>query len=691
MLFTFTGQGAQYAGMGATLYQTLPYFRQLLDSYEQHCQSYGLGFLNLITQAEDATLASGQFQVAIAALEMALASYLMSLGLQPDFVIGHSIGEYAALFVAGVLSAYDVLWLLHHRARLLEQTNEAGTHGMLSVNLPALTIQKQWGEECEISCYNTPNLTVVSAPMAHILDLEAKMKNSGTRVSRLNRVGGAGVFPTPRIPVASTVLGRIVNPGEAIFDACYLARHTRQAVEFVAATQACEDNGLITDDTVIVEIGPHPTSIGLLQASLRAARPTAVATLQRGKIDWYGISTCLAVAHDAGKKPIGHGTQDKHQQIRIEARLDRGSKQVSVNILAAEGDAPLTYATGQIAAATAGERQEWSTEWTKIWRLVEYRSREIESMAFSEKCMLNQKLFYHMFAEIVNYGNSYRTIREASIAGHFCDAVATFQFESCPTDAYACNPFMVDNENPIDIIHSTISAATGLSVREIHGGKTFGDLGIDSQLSISIMASLKRTTGIELAASLFAPTSSILDVQRELEVLLPTLASATERVREENKDVQASSLELDNIQNVSNCAVLLRIVACALGIETDELHDSSNVAISWPRLHAKYFKFSQFFESRLVSSSRRPFSSSIRKSAMSADNWDHAKTKSTVITVMSARPSATHPEDSGPTSRAILLQGSAQSQDPPLFLLTDGSGTVEAYVHLDKLPNGRRT
>lgn len=331
VVFAFTGQGAQHVGMGGTLYRTSPTFRRLLDSYQHLCNAQGLDcqFLDTIRGSGDATSTGAttterDIQVATVALEIALARYWQSLGLRPTLLIGHSLGEYAALCIAGVLSVGNALALAHERATLIFSECPPSEAGMLAVALPASTVKYRLRDSaatvgCEVCCLNGPSSTVVGGPLPAIEAFEDYLKSdrnvSVTRLrvqhafhtrqmdpvldpleSSASRVN----FHAPTIPVASTLLGRIVQPGEdGVFNANYLRRHTREAVAFVDAVRACETEGLIQDQSLVVEVGPHPVCIGLMASSLQGVSPSAYPSLRRGRDDWESISQCLAAAHRA--------------------------------------------------------------------------------------------------------------------------------------------------------------------------------------------------------------------------------------------------------------------------------------------------------------------------------------------------------------------------------------------------------
>lgn len=331
IVFAFTGQGSQHIGMGGMLYRTSPTFRHLLDSYQQLCNAHGLvcQFLDVIRGPGDATSAGTttierDMQVGTVALEIALARYWQSLGLRPTLLIGHSLGEYAALCVAGVLSVGDALALAYERATLISTRCRPSESGMLAVALHASTVQYRLRDSpatagCEISCTNSPSSTVVGGKVSAIEALEGYLKSDGhiatTRLrvpyafhtrqmdpvlDDLESIASHICFRPPRIPVVSTLLGRIVQPGEDdVFNAHYLRRHTREPVAFLDAVRACEKDELINERSFVVEIGPHPTCIGLIASSLQIAKPSTYPSLRRGVNDWESISQCLAAAHRA--------------------------------------------------------------------------------------------------------------------------------------------------------------------------------------------------------------------------------------------------------------------------------------------------------------------------------------------------------------------------------------------------------
>ncbi|KFY57790.1 hypothetical protein V496_06337 [Pseudogymnoascus sp. VKM F-4515 (FW-2607)] len=330
VVFAFTGQGSQHMGMGGTLYRTSPTFKRLLDSYQSLCDAQGLNcqFLDVIrASGQDATsdTAERDMQVATVALEIALSQYWLSLGVRPTLLVGHSLGEYAALCVAGVLSVGDALAMACERAELIFTKCVPAEAGMLAVGLPITTVQYRLRDlattaGCEVTCNNGPSSTVVGGPVDAIDALESYLKSDDASIpisrlrvqfafhtrqmdpllDELESAAERVSFKAPTIAVASTLLGRIVQPGEGgVFNAKYLRRHTREPVAFLDAIRACEEQKLILEQSFVVEIGPHPVCIGLLASSLQKVQLTGYPSLRRGRDDWATICQSVAAAYRA--------------------------------------------------------------------------------------------------------------------------------------------------------------------------------------------------------------------------------------------------------------------------------------------------------------------------------------------------------------------------------------------------------
>lgn len=190
VIFVFPGQGSQYVGMGADLYATEPRFRSRIDEYSAFLKPIlGRDLRSLIYPSPKSEKAAADLlnqteftQPALLAVEYALAQLLKDWGIQPDAMIGHSIGEYTAACLAGVFSIEDALRAVASRGRLMRQTS----HGaMLSVPLSENDVQKfMFGPLC-VACLNEDNQTVISGPEEAIRKLEFRLIKEGISSVRL--------------------------------------------------------------------------------------------------------------------------------------------------------------------------------------------------------------------------------------------------------------------------------------------------------------------------------------------------------------------------------------------------------------------------------------------------------------------------------------------------------------------------
>jgi acyl transferase domain-containing protein len=248
--FMFPGQGTQYMGMGRDLYQTEPSFR---TAFDRCCDLLRLHLkldLRDVLYAEDSATdltATAIAQPVLFAVEYALAQLWMSWGIEPEAMIGHSIGEYVAACLAGVFSLEDALKIVSLRGQLMQQQQPGS---MLSVALSVANLQP-WLEEFEgkitIAAINAPELSVVSGAIDAIAQFQRRL---GTIPSRLVHTSHAfhspqmepvlspflaaiqslSLYP-PRIPFISNVTGTWITDADAT-DAHYWVQHLRQPVRF---------------------------------------------------------------------------------------------------------------------------------------------------------------------------------------------------------------------------------------------------------------------------------------------------------------------------------------------------------------------------------------------------------------------------------------------------------------------------
>ncbi|KAL6695090.1 polyketide synthase [Trichoderma pleuroticola] len=319
IVFTFTGQGAQYGGMGKQLFATSPRFRQTVESLHEICKWHGFpSFIDLIAsgEADIERYSSMQTQLAITVLEIALADLWKSWDIEPDLVIGYSLGEYAALYVAGVLSVHDVLYLVGRRAMLIQERCSLSTHAMLAIQSSQRNVEEKILSypSCEISCKGAPKLTVVSGLVDDIVSLQSQLKSDGYSCTLLNvpygfhspqvdpilddfrNIAERVHFGKPRIPVSSTLAGAVVRD-EGVFSPSYLADQARKPVDFMRALEACRNENLVDDDSLWVEIGPKPAFSSLVGDTLNVPKRKLLHTINDRDEDWKAISKSMASAY----------------------------------------------------------------------------------------------------------------------------------------------------------------------------------------------------------------------------------------------------------------------------------------------------------------------------------------------------------------------------------------------------------
>lgn len=319
--FLFTGQGAQYTGMGKQLYECCSQFRATI--HHLNCISQNLGFPSITSFVDGSVpvedLCPVVTQLGTTCVQIALSNYWISLGLRPAFVLGHSLGEYAAMNAAGLLTASDAVYLCGNRAQLLAEQCHVGTHSMLAVKASVVQVKPFLeGKPIDVACINAPTETVISGVNATIDELSLRLSEQGLQSTKLKvpfafhsaqvepilgtfgQVAQGVTFHRPSVPFVSALLGEVIT--ESNFDilgSSYLPRHCRETVNFLGALEAIEYGGLVNDRTLWMEIGSHPVCSGMVKA-IFGRQATTAASLRRDEDTWKVLSTSLATLYTAG-------------------------------------------------------------------------------------------------------------------------------------------------------------------------------------------------------------------------------------------------------------------------------------------------------------------------------------------------------------------------------------------------------
>ena len=318
VVFLFTGQGSQYGGMGQAIYDSHPAFRTSLDQ----CADLAAPYLDapllevMFAAPDDGRLQQTRYtQPALFALEYALASLWQDWGIQPAAVFGHSVGEYVAACVAGILSLEEGLRLIAQRGQLMQSLPPDGA--MVAVwadeGTVAQVLAKVGDAGVVIATVNGPNNTVIAGYEAAMIPVRDQLDSLGIRIQPLDvshafhspqmepilplfeHMARQVTYHPARIPMGLNVTGQILSVGDTL-DADYFCRHVREAVRFADGLEALHQAGW----TRFLELGPHPVLCALGRRVLTAAPLTWLPTLRRGQPDWTGLLNSLGNLYENG-------------------------------------------------------------------------------------------------------------------------------------------------------------------------------------------------------------------------------------------------------------------------------------------------------------------------------------------------------------------------------------------------------
>lgn len=310
--------------MGAELFRECQQYREAIISYQDMATIVGLPyFIDLISDpdVDMSRQSTVKVQLALTALEIALAHLMKCYGVTPSLVIGHSLGEYAALCVAGVLSVSDTLLLVGKRATLMEKHLQANTHAMVVSNMTEQQLEGVFSglkvDSCQVACANAPSITVASGTTDDVERVKAQVDEKGGKTTLLRvpygfhseqvepileefrQICRRTTFLKPDIPIASTLSGKIETEADA-FSNDYLTRQAREKVDFVGALRAIEAVGSYGDDSLWLEIGPEPVCVGLARNTLHISASQTLPSLKSGESNWKTLSSILKRAYESG-------------------------------------------------------------------------------------------------------------------------------------------------------------------------------------------------------------------------------------------------------------------------------------------------------------------------------------------------------------------------------------------------------
>ena len=368
-VFVYSGQGSQWAGMGQRLLTEEPAFAAAIDELEPDFVDHAGFSLRDVLVSGEPVVGIERIQPVLVGMQLALTALWRSYGVEPDAVIGHSMGEVTAAVVAGALTPADGLKVIATRSKLMSRLSGQGAMALLELGAEDAERLVADYPDITVAVYAAPQQTVIAGPPEQVDAAVAVVDAQGLLARRVEvdvashhptvdpilaelRTALAGLAPmTPKIPLISTV-GQ-TNGAAPKFDADYWVVNLRSPVRFSQAVAAAfAEHG----NRTFVEVSPHPLlthGIGETLSSVSSGdRFIVTSAMKRGDDETLSVHTQLATlavtAPNAGgvrrtdippspwlhasywveKKPAGPRLSDVHPLLGVHVEMPSGQDHV---------------------------------------------------------------------------------------------------------------------------------------------------------------------------------------------------------------------------------------------------------------------------------------------------------------------------------------------------------------------------
>ena len=335
VVFLFTGQGSQWWGMARELLVSESVFRSVIESCDKTLQKLaGWSLLKeLVKDEENSKMPETAYaQPALLAIQAGLIALWRSWGVIPDAVVGHSVGEIAAAYAAGIINLEAAVGIAFHRGRLMDRASVRGK--MLAVAASIETMMpylSQYKGRIALAAINSPLSLTLSGDSLALEEMVDSLRQDkiGNKYLNVNYAFHSELMEPlqddllialrdflPRkatVKIISTVTGQASLGSE--WDATYWWKNLRQTVQFGPAVDELIQQGY----RIFLEVGPHPVLAGSIKDCLRHCNMegTVLGSLQKGKSDQESLYNALGVLHTLGVEIDWRGVYPKGQLVSL--------------------------------------------------------------------------------------------------------------------------------------------------------------------------------------------------------------------------------------------------------------------------------------------------------------------------------------------------------------------------------------